>query len=428
MNSTIADKQSLFQIPSWKSSLSTAAFTVAFCVLTVSVVNKMTKIDLNGFGVDNFSESNAYRAGQSYVEQGFFVEGSMPHTGYGNAYSEYGHLGATDDYNQVFKTKRYTHYPQLPDMLCGVSILMFGDQPIWPLRLIPSLSFLIAALVTCLYFRQAFGAGAGAVLALCLALTPTFTELANNLHYYSYVNSMMLLEMAAIHYWLTRANKRGLVLLSLVGFTHGWLSFDWCFIVVFMPFVFAPFVGSSKKWLGRTTLAVFVLGCGFTLAHIIHFAQVIVYFGSFSAAFDDFFHSAAFYDTDNRTKLQLFFDFADWHLGAYFMGQEFGFPKFNRHLLLGLLALALVRRQVRPSIRWICPKPKIALGFLVAFGLAFAWAVPMTRHGWIHRSFNHLHFMPVYLFVLVVLAKRVRAVDRYTRRLGSTPSTNPSSV
>jgi hypothetical protein len=90
----------------------------------------------------------------------------------------------------------------------------------------------------------------------------------------------------------------------LFGFLTGLFTFDYFFIALGTPLaVCCLFHGQdafTQKPLRRLWLILgFWTGVGFTLAHTIHFMQVVAYYGSFTTAFQDIFGSALYRLTGN---------------------------------------------------------------------------------------------------------------------------------
>jgi len=358
---------------------------------------------------DAYSEANALRAGQCYAEEGFFKEGGLPNTTYGEMFPYYGHEGVKEgEYGFKYKQQRYTHYPPGPDFLSGLYHLLLPADWVWAMRFFPFLFFGIALSWLLLVLRRQFGEWAAVFTGAFLMLTPAVVYMLGNLHLHSYVTSLLLVEVALLIKWLS-GNKRALGWLALTGFVQGWMSFDWCFVVVFAPVPLAYVLAKDGR---PATLKmiwpILVLGLGFSFAHLLHFFQVAAYYGSFGQAVNDLTGSAAHRsgeDSGGRlTLLRMFVQ--EQYLAQFFNAYSPG--AVSLVLFSGMLATGLLHRLgIRGLIERIRPHRAEWAGVGAAIVIALLWGFAMPQHGLEHVFVLHRHFLLPLLCLLLIAAKRL---------------------
>lgn len=243
--------------------------------------------------VDAYSEANALREVRNFLEQG-----PTRYAGLGQVY----HLGMypADGFARepdiarysVTRDGVYTHYPPGPEYLLYAAAKLLGPEPVSRLRLLPITIGWAATLFLGFAVRRRFGAAVGwMVMSVCI-LTPTVTDGFVGLHYQGYAFALLLCEIG-----IAIGTNARVAPFGVLGFLQGWLSFDYVFLVTFVPLALELMMpridlGCQSRWplaLTRVVLA----GAGFAGAHALHFLQVWAYWGSLQAALRDFGGAAA---------------------------------------------------------------------------------------------------------------------------------------
>lgn len=236
---------------------------------------------------DNNSESNAIRAGESYARRGFTYNYGLPDIAYGKQFPQWGakiDLDYCGHENGSFDTCVYQHYPPGPDFTVGVLTRFFGAGRAGYFRLFPvSLGILCLGFFAVTLFRL-LGPVRAALIVFVLCRLPLTQNMMHGLHYQGYALSLLLVQLAVLlRVFLRPASDKEWHFLALytLGHLQGWLSFDYCFLVTFCA---VPIWLLAPEWRSRLLLkrvfgAVFVAGLGFTVAHMLHFMQVMLYRG-----------------------------------------------------------------------------------------------------------------------------------------------------
>jgi hypothetical protein len=366
-----------------------------------------------------FSEANALRAGEGYVVQGFTSHAGLPVVSYGDQFPRVGRFAGRKAWVDV-----YTHYPPAPDLMAGVLTLVFGKGNIVLFRTLP-----LAVGLACVGFfawamGQILGYARGALLVIGCAIVPMFSNMMHTLHYHGYAFGLFLVELAALGLFLRPGTKelgRWWAALFAIGFVQGWFSFDYSFIVALAPVPFGILWSGQTpgQTAARTLRAVVLLGSGFALAHLLHFMQVALYFGSLGTALADFTGTAQYRFSgatgrgNEPTHLSLLTVYLTElvHRWRYF-GWFFSFALAT--FVFALLAnTGRIARSSAPRIEitWRLDRTRALLGLLSALAASSLWVLIMWNHAWWHRHFLPRLFFLVYFFCLfaVLDSMRIRA-------------------
>ena len=205
----------------------------------------------------------------------------------------------------------YTHYPSFTDLLAGIGASVFGTEKVYPLRI---LTLLINSVLLWVFLRHALAlfpqkkVQIGFLVFFTLIAPMGWLSLHAISHhgYALYISlafiGVMLPVFDTLHPTGTMHSKK---LALFFGFLTGLFTFDYFFIALGTPLaVCCLFHGKdafTQKSLRHLWLILgFWTGVGFTLAHTIHFMQVVAYYGSFTTAFQDIFGSALYRLTGNQ--------------------------------------------------------------------------------------------------------------------------------
>jgi len=268
----------------------------------------------NGLGKysDGFSEANALRAAQAYLQDGLTSHHGLPRQLYGNKFPNDGvaidHLDADGkiklQFRQGFPPGQadpnnwvYTHYPPGPDYLDAMMGRFVGLQQIWVLRLFPLGLSLMASAVLFLTLARIFGADRAVVIAVACVILPMFNTHMPGLHYQGYSFALLLCQLSLLVWGLwgeTKMRAWHLAVFFAFGFLQGWLSFDQFFVVC---------LAGWPLWLLRRTepdapsirwllLTIALPAIGFTLAHALHFLEVADELGGLNIALAEYRRTA----------------------------------------------------------------------------------------------------------------------------------------
>ena len=243
---------------------------------------------------DAYSESNALREVDGFRAQGIWHDAGLGNVLFGNRFAAWGFAGHPDDLSRsVSPNGIYTHYPPGPEYLLYVAEALFGPAPVARARVLPLLLCWGAAVFFGFSIRRRFGPAVGwLVMAACLSV-PSFWNANSSVHFLGYALALLLVEIG-----IGLRRNRAVLPYLLLGFAQGWLSFDYAFLVVLIPLALElalPRIAPGEPARVRLALARCVAaGCGFTLAHLLHFAQVWAYYGTLAQALADL-HGAAAY-------------------------------------------------------------------------------------------------------------------------------------
>lgn len=387
------------------------------CLLTMTLMVHVYFLELCGEGLspvaDSYSEANALRAGERYARDGFLVDSGLPYVSFGNRFPG---EGITGEEGRV-----YHGYPPGPDWLAGVYTKVFGVERLSRFRLVPVALGMLASAVFLFGLIQAIGPRRGLAVYLSCLLTPMFTNMTHSLHCHGYVFSVLLLEVGLLLRILSRPGPIGpgwIVLMFLLGFAQGWLSFDHCFLVTFaaVPIALLTTPAGVRPSVKSLLALVFATGVGFTLAHVLHFLQTVTYFGGLSGALQEYASRAGKKYGLTGTEL----DGLAWHslVGHGLVQMLVAFLRWTRVfspasiVVVGLTTLAclLSRASGTLSHRFrvdahFAPTAGQVCGTIVALLLGTVWLCVKPFHAINHMGFIARHLFLFYLCCGLLIAQ-----------------------
>jgi hypothetical protein len=370
---------------------------------------------------DPFSEADAMRSSEYYVTHGFASNAGLPNVTYGARFPGAGSVldPLTGLYHGV-----YTHYPPLPNLLCGLFEITIGYAHVWAWRLVPVALALLATAFLFFSLERAFGGAVAGTASVLFAFTPMTVTYMHGLHFQGYAHALMLAELAlltTVAFEQERASAAQLAALAAIGFVQGWLSFEYVFVVTGAA---VPVMLVARQR-GRTVRASLVLslvvaaGAGFAAANVLHLLQVARFHGTLAAAIRDFTNAGAQRIAGNgRASYPV-------HVlrvvGFYVKMLAIG-PN-NRDF--GGLLPAVTAGLLLVAGTW---RAADVTGMFAAYGLAFLWVVAMPNH-----AEDHTHFVPRIFFLAyytAALACALRAGDWVTLRArsGTSPARGSTSA
>ena len=375
--------------------------------------NKLTEL------FDSYSEANGIRAGEGYADHGLTYNKGLPDVSYGNAFET---VGGKHDKNLCPNLPCvYLHYPPGPDLVIGAMTQMCGKGEIACLRTAP----LVVGILSLVFFAWAVARTMGIVRCAFVMGTfyfsPMITNAMHYLHYHSYVTSFLLVHTGLLLFAFVKpAKNQSLVLAGIfgVGFVQGCCSFDYSFHVALLA-VPIWLLAASPKEASRTfvycTLAAVV---GYALANVLHFYQVKLYLGSWSAMYQDFAARASLRaggEVEAGVAIQgpVRVLLTYWTLllpQAHFLG--FNFTAVCGAAFAALLAKWEVKCE-NATIAWR-PLPAFKWAFLAGFIIPTLWLLMMRQHAAVHGHFLPRNFVVTCVIGAVVLAASLRRIEHET--------------
>ena len=395
---------------------------------------------------DPYSEANVLREVDGFRAQGFWHDAGLGNVLFGDRYPGYGFMGDTPEKleKSVTETGVYTHYPPGPEYILFVAQQVLGSGPVSRLRIVPLVLCGLATLYFGLNVRRRFGEAAGWLTMLAsLAAVPFYSANAA-IHCLGYAQALLLAEMG-----LCLGNSRLRAPALLLGFLQGWLSFDFFFEVALVPLATEcalPCIAASSRPRYRLALWRSVLAAaGFAGAHLMHLAQVAMFYGSVSGALGDLSGAAAY--RNGLSGMQGWADYLQtvaalfaWHLvspdpvrlplladlGNLFAGgMNDQVAPVNVYRIFGLtlapfwLAITSVLLLVDHQRQRLCRSPislfwrwaRVGLAGIVVSSL---WWVVMPSHASAHVHLHYRHLNVCFALWAIFLAVQVAApVERW---------------
>ena len=372
---------------------------------------------------DPFSEANAIRAAQHYADYGFTVDAGLPHIVYGDRFPGAGWV--TDPLDPL-PSGVYTRYPPLPDLICGVLEKIIGFEHLWAWRIVPVFFGLMATAYAFLGLRQVLGPVPSGVMTILLSLVPMATSHMHGLHFEGYAQAAFLSELVLITRIFfsndppSKASQLGVFAL---GFLQGWLSFEYAFVVAGAAVPLALIAGANDHRIGASlTMRVVVLSvAGFTTAHLLHFLQVVDFYGSVSMALQDYSGRALYrIHGDNRSPEANYPYWtqvvSNFHVYAELLW--FSFDHFGPLLPLMSIAGGLQRNPrerisvsdglIKRSFSLISDR-KALVAVVTSYAISAVWLVIMPSHARMHLHITpRIFFLSYFTAVLCVCSMLAR--------------------
>jgi hypothetical protein len=361
---------------------------------------------------DSYSEACVLRAGERFAREGFGENFGLADPTYGDRFPGEGITGPSgarpDD-------PIYHGYPPGSEWLGGLYTMWLGGEHVGLFRIFPVTFILIAAAIFLSGLARAIGPWRAAFVYLACLLTPMFTRFTHGLYYQGYALGLLLIQ-ACLVMNAVRAEGRPrswagtLAALFLLGFLQGYLSFDYCFVTTFAAVPIALMLTPESRPIRMGSLLAMCVapGLGFTLAHVLHFAQSVAYLGGIQAALDEYaFRSRKTYGAqsivEGRSKIQVYAIGLSEYTRAYLRWNHlFGYA--GKALLAGL-ALLTIARQVtlglgRRTFEAIMTPPgwREVAGLVAAALVGVGWLFLKPAH-----AINHMSFVGCHLFIFQLM-------------------------
>ena len=357
---------------------------------------------------DSYSEADTLRAGEGYFRNGFLSNAGLPEILYGDQFPDDG-LASISSLIPEGSVYVYTRYPPGPNMLAGLLTKICGIGNLGCFRLFPTTIAIFSLTLFAWMLSSALGPVKSAIIMLAVAIVPMTSNMMHGLHCQSYAFSLLLIQLGLllnIFKKKSESNAIHLFILFILAFLHGWLSFDYFFLVSLsalpLALLYCPLDQKEDKKL--LLFAVLAPTIGFGFAHFLHFIQVVVYYkGSVAAAYNDIFGAAGwrFDDSENsisfitgRIILSLRYLFVFARQKTYFV---INFPVLLAAVFILIWikeARLITHKPFKIFLRWRSSGRGLYV-IAAAFIVSFLWIIVMKQH-----AAEHTHFLPRHLFLL----------------------------
>lgn len=379
---------------------------------------------------DPYSEADAMRSGEGFASEGFTAHHGLPDVMFGGRFPQAGTLSEPALAGR--SSYIYTHYPPGPNWIAGMMTCMCGVGGVRCFRLAPLAVGTLGLAIFAWALARRLGPWPGLLLLLLTALPRMTTLMMHGLHYQGYAQSLLLVQLGLLCVQLRRPalGRGGAAALGALGFAQGWLSFDHAFLVTFaaVPVWLAtsPQGAEGRRPRPRDLRwAVLLPGLGFSLAHALHFLQVVLELGGISPAIADFREVARWRAVGAGAPL------GPW--GPIVIVREYLTQHVSRgsyfgewaYLWLAVAALVLTTKRISwwPAklagvpihfgIEWrpAVSLPRRGLALLTALLISSAWIMLMRNHAHHHPHFLPRHFFLLYFTGMLLLVEGLRSRD-----------------
>jgi hypothetical protein len=357
---------------------------------------------------DDGSEACVVRAGERFAREGFRKNYGLADPTYGNRFPNDGITGPSgarpDD-------PIYHGYPPGSEWLGGLYTMWLGEGRLRLFRIFPVTFFVISAAIFLSTLARTIGPWRACFVYLGCLLTPMFTRFTHGLYYQGYALGLLLIQISLVMKVVrTEGRPRSwagiLAALFLMGFIQGYLSFDYCVVTTFaaVPIAFMLTPESRPIRMGSLLAMCVAPGLGFTLAHVLHFAQSVAYLGGLQPALDEYAFRAkktygAKYIVEGHSRIYIYTVGLLHYARAYLRWNHlFGIAG---EALLAALAILTITRQVtfglgRRGFEAIMTPPtrRELAGMAAALLVGVGWLFVKPAH-----AINHLPFVGCHLFL-----------------------------
>lgn len=364
---------------------------------------------------DGFSEANAIRGALFFMDKGIGYFQGLPDIGYSDFLSGKGVRGYP---NFGYKEEAYTHYPPGPEYLIWLGFKVLGRGNFNHLRYLPiTFSILVGIFFINTIFSAVGGGTKGLILSLGLILPPMYSNYMHGLHYQQYAFLLLQLQICVAIRFVNQSQLWHSFAFLILGFLQGWLSFDYAFLA---SLFFIPFVILFNRSLGDFVRVCFMSGIGFSISHLIHFQQVVSYFGSFDRAINEFIHSAAHRSFNAGTAKDpsnpKFSDIGLFTVAKDFLYRVAGRGKYLAINLINfiwiILSLRFIKTIETKKYRFhfdVATRDILALASAVI--ISSMWSIVMRQHAHIH-GFIARHYYFCYFFCCLILVMRTSVLKK----------------
>lgn len=363
--------------------------------------------DLLDDATDPYGEADNVRAADGWLARGFGFGKGLPEIGYGERFER---IGGKHDPEMCASRPDcvYLHNPQGSALVTYVGMRAFGPERLSKVRTVPVWIFVAATLLFLVAVARRLGSARAALVAGVVATVPMYANMAHGLCYHGLSLSFLFVLWASL---LARRARVAALGVAIASFVLGTLAYENAFVCAFSPLAFAAFRGLRRR---PTIVLCLVAGLGFTLAQVVHFAEVVAYLGGLGPALADL--GAAGH---KRTVAQLAGRSAPLGAGelvADYLFKHVPKPEFASLAFVPVYVVAFLLSFVRAPLRGtafrFAPPRGAAFALAIGFVAPLVWIVLLRQHATIHT-----HFLPR-MFTLPLTVAALVAVASFRRRIG----------
>jgi hypothetical protein len=409
---SVAPPQSIFQ-----PSLEAVGGMIAPVSLVWLVLAQLVAIASIGNGLsptaDPYSEADLVRSTEHYAQYGFLADAGLPHITYGNRFPSEGWV--LDIKRFPLHNGVYTRYPPLANWIGGLLEVTIGFQHLWLWRIVPITCGLLALTYAFFTLRVTLNSLTASLVLLFVAIVPMTSTHLHALHYEGYAQALFVTELAIItglFFSDVGISARTLTAVGVIAFLQGCLTFDYVFVAPGAAIPLMLLAKAHGRRVDKRAVALIVMAAtlSYVAAHLLHFWQVIHFYGSFSAAWQDFSSRARyrFAGADDAPYA------ANMLAVLLAYGRLLWFSPTNQHfgpLLVLLSGAASIRwplsrrggRRSQFALRGIAAAGAAGPALIVSYGVAALWLFAMPSHSLIHTHvIPRLFFLPYFVASLDV--------------------------
>lgn len=335
---------------------------------------------------DGFSEANSLRGSLYLKEKGLFYNAGLPNLGHGEIYPKHGRSIEIDDI--------YTHYPPGPEYVLYFYRLLTND--IFTFRLI---NIFLCFIIMTFFLNELFSilnkTKSALIPLISLSVVPIFYNTMHGLHQTTYCFYLNILIISLVFLFLRgKLSIKKLYTASfLISFLQGWMTFDYFFLVTFGTAPFLLLFRADNKVILKIMFFNFI---GFSIAHGLHFIQVIYFFGGIEEAINDFLGAAKTRSLESTISLSsVFYDYFSYYIrrSRYF--------NFKIQYLLVIHTFFFIRDYFvrKNNLKSSLTSPLVLS--LLSLLISSLWLIVMKQHASIHTHFIPRHYYPFYMMLVL---------------------------
>lgn len=377
---------------------------------------------------DGYSEANTIRGATGFIDKGVTSMSGLPDTCYQSLLGDRGRVGFVrtkrKNPNASCEGSAYIHYPPGPEYMSWLGMNIVGKSNYTFLRLLPlSLSLIVGLFFLTTFFDLVGGGRRGLIFGLMLLLPPMYSNYMHGLHHQQYAFLMFQIQICLTVLYMTKSEWRKwwvIGLFALLGFCQGYMTFDFAFLATLFVIPFYIFFKDEHQVPFSTVIKVgLASGLSFTLAHVLHFYQVINYLGSYERAVHDFLSSANHRatnagDVGNNPHAK----YDPKMIGPFTVMKDYLWRVSGRgkYLAINLInfvwivtALRFIRRIEwrKGSVMVFDIRNSDLIALLGSVIISSLWSIVMKQHAHIH-GFIARHYYFCYLFCGMILVMRTK--------------------
>lgn len=369
---------------------------------------------------DGYSEANTSRGGVFFYEHGVTSFSGLPDILYGDLLLDKGSVPLMKEQGEIPHVA-YTHYPPGPEYMAWLGYHIVGKGNFNELRYLPILlSILAGYFFITVNFNLVGGGIRGVIFGLMLILPPMYSNFMHGLHHQQYSFLIIQIQMAlAVLYCMKKiTNPLYLLLFFVLGFFQGYLTFDYAFLASLFVIPFFIYFQSPFGTLVKVGLA---SGLGFTTAHLLHFYQVVNYYGDLKQALADFTDSAAHRSHNAEGIDKANPKYNPKEIGPFTVMRDYLYRVAGRGKYLSvnlmnfiwiIIGLKFVKR-ITFKKGWtfefsVTGRDLAALASAVI--ISSMWSLVMKQHAHIH-GFISRHYYFCFYFCCLILITRTKKVE-----------------